>query len=138
MVGVVTGAIYANADTSAGSSSPVAYAVTPLPTTTTTTLPPATTASARPVVDPSQFGTDRPLSAVGGVLFDRLTEQATAPNVAVCAVETLFSRVSEADLVAAGIATFSDDALAPVIQAALDCGIPRPIIDAAIAAQRGG
>ena len=133
VIGVATAAIYANADTSSGSSQPVAYAATPLPTTTTTappttTSPPTTTVAgvepAAPVVDPSQFGTGRPVSAVGGVLFDRLTEQGVAANVAVCTVETLFSRVSEADLLAAGIATFSDEALAPAIQAGLDCGIP--------------
>ena len=142
VLGAATAVIYQSADTSSGEAEEVAYAAMPLPTTTTTTLPPTTTVAgsvpAGPVVDPSTFGSERPASAVGGVLFDRLTEQGVAPNVANCAVETLFSRVSEADLLAAGIATFSDEALAPAIQAATDCGIPRATTDAAIAAQRGG
>ena len=98
-------AVYATADTSSGESSRVAYAATPLPTTTTitTTTTIATTATiataatiattttiatatvtatapaptttvagtepAGPLVDPSGFGTERPTTLVGGVLF---------------------------------------------------------------------
>ena len=80
-------AVYATADTSSGESSRVAYAATPLPTTTTITTI-ATTATATvtatapaptttvagtepagPLVDPSGFGTERPTTLVGGVLF---------------------------------------------------------------------
>lgn len=98
-------AVYATADTSSGESSRVAYAATPLPTTTTitttttiattatiataatiattttiatataTTIAPAPTTTvagtepAGPLVDPSGFGTERPTTLVGGVLF---------------------------------------------------------------------
>ena len=80
-------AVYATADTSSGESSRVAYAATPLPTTTTitttTTIATATvtatapaptttvagTEPAGPLVDPSGFGTERPTTLVGGVLF---------------------------------------------------------------------
>ena len=80
-------AVNATADTSSGESSRVAYAATPLPTTTTITTI-ATTATATvtatapaptttvagtepagPLVDPSGFGTERPTTLVGGVLF---------------------------------------------------------------------
>ncbi|MEJ6721472.1 hypothetical protein [Ilumatobacter sp.] len=79
-------AVYATADTSSGESSRVAYAATPLPTTTTTTTTTIATATvtatapaptttvagtepAGPLVDPSGFGTERPTTLVGGVLF---------------------------------------------------------------------
>ena len=95
-------AVNATADTSSGESSRVAYAATPLPTTTTittiattatiataatiattTTIATATvtatapaptttvagTEPAGPLVDPSGFGTERPTTLVGGVLF---------------------------------------------------------------------
>lgn len=65
-------AVYATADTSSGESSRVAYAATPLPTTTTAPAPTTTVAGtepAGPLVDPSGFGTERPTTLVGGVLF---------------------------------------------------------------------
>ena len=75
-------AVYATADTSSGESSRVAYAATPVPTTTTTTTTTIATATAPaptttvagtepagPLVDPSGFGTERPTTLVGGVLF---------------------------------------------------------------------
>jgi predicted RND superfamily exporter protein len=136
---------YVAADTSTGETVETSYEDVPLPTTTTTTtttttLPPGTetTVPTGPAVDPSQFGTERPTSLVGGILFDVITEQGVEPNVANCTVETLFSRVSEDELLALGIAAFTPEALAPVNQAALDCGIDQPTIDAAIAAAQGG
>lgn len=92
----------------------------------------------RAPVDPAGYGTDRPTGAVGGVLFDVLTAQGVAPNVAVCTAEVLASRVSDGDLIAAGIVELTDEALTPVIGAALDCGIPQATIDATVAAARGG
>lgn len=143
---VATGAILLTADTSSGSAEEIAYAAAALPTTTTTTttLPPTTppppgeSVPAGPAIDPSGFPTDRPTGAIAGILFDRLTEQGVAPNVARCAVDTLFSRYDEPTLLGLGIATLEPAALEPAYQAALDCGIPRPTIDAAIEAQRTG
>jgi hypothetical protein len=155
VVALVVGAvvIYAAADTSSGESSQIAYAATPLPTTTTTTttttMPPPTTTIAGqepppeptgPLVDPSTFGTERPTTIVGGVLFDLLTgpDVGVEPNVANCAIETLASRVSDEELLALGAATAEPAAVEPITQAALDCGIPQETIDIAIEIQRPG
>ena len=99
----------------------------------------ATTEPAGPLVDPSTFGTDRPASLVGGILFDLLTrdEVGVAPNVANCAIETLASRVSDDELIALGGATAEPAAVVPITQAALDCGIDQESIDIAVAIQRG-
>ena len=88
-------------------------------------------------IDPSSFGDDRPDSLVGGILFDGLTGEGVAPNVANCAIETTFSRVSEADLLALGLVEFTDEALAPIIEAAQECGIDDDTIDATIASVSG-
>jgi hydrophobe/amphiphile efflux-3 (HAE3) family protein len=141
-------AVYATADTSSGESNRVAYAATPLPTTTTTTtttIAPAPTTTVAgtepggPAIDPSTFGTDRPTSVVGGVLFDLLTgpDVGIAPNVANCAIETLQSRVGDDELLALGAATAEPAAVVPITAAALDCGITQNEIDRAIAIQRG-
>jgi hypothetical protein len=141
-------AVYATADTSSGQSNQVAYAATPLPTTTTTTTttiapaPTTTVAGAEPggpAIDPSAFGTDRPTSIVGSVLFDLLTgpEVGVAPNVANCAIETLATRVSDDELLALGAATAEPAAVVPITAAALDCGITQNQVDRAIAIQRG-
>ncbi len=149
-------AVYATADTSSGESTEVAYAATALPTTTTTTTtstttiapePTTTVAGAEPepepegpLIDPSTFGTDRPASVVGGVLFDLLTGERVGvePNAANCAIETLASRVTDEELLALGAATAEPAAVEPITQAALDCGIDQATIDTAIAIQRGG
>src|SRR5690606_29581497 len=115
---------------STGEASTFEFDQVPLPTTTTTTTttiaPPPTTAPepgaepGGPLIDPSTFGTERPTGIVGGVLFDLLTDEAVlgdeavAPNVANCAIETLFTRTTEEDLLAAGIATLEPAALEPV------------------------
>jgi hypothetical protein len=113
------------------------YEAVPLPTTTTTTT---TTIPGEepPAIDPSTYGTERPTGIVGGTLFDLLTAQGVPANQAVCTAEVLLSRVTEADLLAAGIATFSDEAVAPVVTAALDCQIPQETLDAVLNAARGG
>ncbi len=137
-----TGAVvYATADTSTGTASTVEYVATPLPTTTTTTPPttvPPTTVPGQtgPVIDPSTFGTERPTSAVGGVLFDELTAQGVPPNQANCAIESVPGGIDSVD---AGAVIGGDDAAAaPVVQAALDCGIDQAVIDATLASIRGG
>ncbi len=130
-------AVYASADTSSGQSSEIAYVAAPLPTTTTTTTTaPADDGSA---IDPSTFGTDRPESLVGGVLFDLLTGEqvGVAPNVANCAIETLATRISDDELLALGAATAEPEAADLISQAARDCGITQNQIDRAIAIQRG-
>lgn len=153
LVALIAGAIavYATADTSTGTSTEAAYAATPLPTTTTTTtVAPATTTTVPaddgvidepvgPLIDPSTFGTDKPASPVGGVLFDLLTrpEVGVAPNVANCAIATLAERVDDNELIALGAATAEPAAVVPITQAALDCGITQNQIDRAIALQRG-
>ncbi|MEO6653351.1 MAG: MMPL family transporter [Ilumatobacteraceae bacterium] len=156
--------VYAAADTSSGETSQLTYAAVALPTTTTTTTttttpppttappsttpvstvegqePPPSTEPAGPAIDPAGFGTDRPTTLVGGVLFDLLTGDrvGVAPNVANCAIETLASRVPDDELLALGAATAEPAAVVPINAAALDCGMPQETIDTAVAIQRGG
>lgn len=93
-----------------------------------------------PPVDPTTFGTERPESLVGGVLFDLLTGERVGvePNVANCAIETLASRVPDAELLALGAATAEPEAVVPITLAGLACGIPLETIEIAIDIQRGG
>jgi len=58
-------------------------------------------------------------------------------NQGVCAAEVLVSRVSDAALIEAGIVERTDAAVAPVVAAALDCGISQEVVDATLAAARG-
>jgi len=145
---VAAGAVvYATADTSTGEASEIEYVATPLPTTTTTTtIPPATTVPPStvpgdtvpdgPLIDPGDFGTDRPASLVGGILFDELTALGIPPNQANCAIESVPGGIDSVD---AGAVVGGDDAAAqPVVQAALDCGIDQATIDETLAALRGG
>lgn len=151
MVGVVAAivvlagvsiALLASADTSTGAAEELAYEAVPLPPTPTPvptpTPTPAPVDEEAPGIDVTQFGSDRPAGLVDGVLFDLLTGQGVDPQAAVCTGETLLSRVPEADLLAAGIASFEDAAVEPVIAAALDCGIDQATIDATLDAARGG
>ena len=138
---VAAGAVvYATADTDSGEASEVSFEAVPLPTTTTTTtIPPTTVPGVEPdVLDPNDFGTERPDSIVGGALFDLLTEQGVPPNQANCTIETLNSRISDDDLLALGIITAEPEATEFVVQAAQDCGIDDETIDAALAAFGGG
>ena len=133
--------VYATADTSSGTASEISYAAMPLPTTTTTTPPttiPPTTVPGQegPLIDPSTFGSDRPASLVGGILFDTLTAQGVAPNVANCAIESVAGGIDNVDTGA--VLAGDDAAAAPVVQAALDCGIDQATIDATLTAIRGG
>ncbi|HXH57484.1 glycoside hydrolase family 43 protein [Iamia sp.] len=106
-------------------------------TTSTTAATPIPDGPRRPV-DPSTYGDERPTTGVGGVLFDLLTAQGVEPNRAVCAAEVLLTRTTEAELLAAGLVELTDEAVAPVIAAALDCGIAQDQVDATLQAARGG
>jgi uncharacterized protein len=136
--------VYSTADTSTGKASEISYLATPLPTTTTTTppttVPPSTvpgdTVPGGPAINPDDFGTDRPTSPVGGILFDELTAAGVAPNVANCAIESVPGGIDSVDT---GAVLAGDDAAAqPVVQAALDCGIDQATIDALLVSIRGG
>jgi len=142
---VAAGAVvYATADTSSGTASSIEYEATPLPTTTTTipptTLPPTTvpgdTVPDAPAINPDDFGTERPTSLVGGILFDELTALGVPPNQANCAIESVPGGIDSID---AGAVVGGDDAAAaPVVEAALACGIDQATIDATLASIRGG
>ncbi|TFH20584.1 MAG: hypothetical protein E4H05_01965, partial [Acidimicrobiales bacterium] len=148
VIGVVgfaaTGAVvYATADTDSGTASTIEYEATPLPTTTTTTPPttvPATTVPGQegPLINPEDFGTERPTSSVGGTLFDLLAEQGVPANQANCAIETLDERVGLDNLDVGGILGGVEASVAPVYQAAADCGIAAAIVDAGLVSLRGG
>ncbi len=155
-VAMLAGAIgvYATADTSSGQASDLAYAAVPLPTTTTTTtttttLPPTTTVAgqepppstepAGPLIDPSGFPTEPPTEGiVAPILFGLLTDQGVEPNVANCAITTLLERFDEPTLLGLGLAEATPESVAPVSQAAIDCGIAQETVDAAILAFTGG
>jgi len=135
--------VYAAADTSSGKASEIVYEATPLPTTTTTTtttVPPTTvpgdTVPDGPKYDPNDFGTERPSSPVGGIVFDNLIAQGVPPNQANCAIESVEGGIDNID--AGAVLAGDDAAAAPVVQAGLDCGIDQATIDATIAAIRGG
>ena len=127
--------LYQTADTDQAVASSIAYDSTPLPTTTT--IAPTTTAAGT-VIDPASYGTTRPDGVVAGTLFDLLTSQGVPANQAVCTAEVLLTRTTETDLIAAGIASFGETAVEPVIAAALDCQISQDVIDATLTAARGG
>lgn len=142
MVGaaVMTAAVVALLVTSSESDDterPAAFAAQPLPTTTTSTTT-TVAGEEEPAIDPADYGTERPAGVVTGILYDLLVAQGVPANHAVCTGEVLLSRVSEADLLASGIASFTDEALVPVIAAGLDCQITQEQIDATIVAARGG
>ena len=130
IVAAIAVTLFATSERTSGEVSTLSYSAVALPTTTTTTTAPAETGA----VDPSTFGTERPSGLIDGVLFDKLTAQGAAPNQAVCTGSVVLDRVGEQKLLDLGIASFSPEALAPVIQAAQDCGIDQSIIDATMAA----
>jgi uncharacterized protein len=139
---VAAGAVvYATADTTTGEASEIEYAAAALPTTTTTTTVPPTTVPGDtvpdgPSLDPNDFGSDRPVDPVGGILFDTLTAQGVPPNQANCAIESVPGGIGSVDTGA--VLAGDDAAAAPVVQAALDCGIEQATIDATLVALRGG
>ena len=71
------------------------------------------------------------------MLYDYLTAQGVDPQAAVCTGTTLLERIAQEDLIASGLAEFGDEAVAPVIEAALDCGVAQEEIDATLATARG-
>jgi hypothetical protein len=148
---------YASADTDSGEATQVAYAPATFPTTTTTTTttttappttPPVTVPGAPPptepaepagpLVDPSTFPSEPPTDPIELILFELLTDQGEPPNVANCAVRTLFERVDQPTLLGLGLATLEPAALEHVNQAALDCGISQETVDAAVASYQAG
>ena len=156
--------VYASADTSSGATDEVSFSAVALPTTTTsttttttttvppTTVPPTTvegqepppsteappTTQAGPLIDPAGFPDEPPAGAISGALHLLLTERGMAPNVATCAVQTAYDRAGgEAALLAMGLTDGNPDALAIVIQASVDCGVPTEVINDAIAATFG-
>ena len=141
---VAAGAVvYATADTSTGEASETEFSALALPTTTTTTtttVPPTTvpgdTVPDGPVNNPDDFGTDRPVDPVGGILFDTLTGLGVPPNQANCAIETIPGGIGSIDTGA--VLAGDDAAAAPVVQAALDCGIEQETVDEALVVLRGG
>lgn len=151
VVGFVAGGavVYATADTTTGTASAIVYEAVALPTTTTsTTIPPPTTAPpptvpgetvpAGPLIDPSTFGTDKPTSALGGILFDLLIGQGVPPNQANCAIETLDERVGLDNVDTGAVIAGDQAAITPINQAALDCGIDQATFDATLASAPGG
>ncbi len=134
VVAAIALGLFASADKTTGVASASPYTAQALPTTTTTT----TEAPAEPdVIDPADFGTEKPASLIGGTLYDLLIAQGAAPNEAVCTAEVLASRISDDELIALGIVEFTPEAVAPVVLAAQDCGIDQAIIDATIDAGLG-
>lgn len=128
VVGVAAVLLYATSEKTSGEATELAFASQPLPTTTTA---PANEPSA---VDVSSFGTEPEAGIIQSTLFEKLTAQGADPQQAVCAGSTAVAREGEAELLAKGLATFEPEALEPVIQAGLDCGIEQSVIDATIEA----
>jgi uncharacterized protein len=129
--------LFVSADESTGATEELAFTPVALPTPTPEPTPEPEPEGDGGAIDVSQFGTDRPTGLIDGTLFDLLTGAGVDPQQAVCTGETLLSRTTEADLLASGIATFSEEAVVPVVQAGLDCGITQEQIDATLAAARG-
>ena len=75
---------------------------------------------------------------IQSTLFPLLVNQGATEQQAVCAGSTAVERVGEAELLALGLAEFQPEALAPIIQAGLDCGIEQSILDATVDAGLGG
>lgn len=142
-VAVLAVVLFLSADTEDGTASAGEFTAVALPTTTTTTT---TTTTLDPTVEPppveeidvTQFGTERPTGTLDGLLYDFLTQAGADPQRAVCTATILLERFTTDELVAGGIAEFSDEGVAPVIVAAQDCGVPQDQIDEAIAIARGG
>jgi hypothetical protein len=141
---VAAGAVvYSTADTSTGAASEITFEATPLPTTTTTTTTtiapttvPGDTVPEGPVINPDDFGTDRPAGLVEGILFDAFLAQGVPPNQANCAIESVAGGIENVDT---GAVLGGDDAAAqPVVQASLDCGVSQDDVDAILTALRGG
>ncbi|MDW3217562.1 MAG: MMPL family transporter [Acidimicrobiales bacterium] len=134
-------ALFLSADTEEGNAATSEFTAVALPTTTTTTTTTTVPDPDEPpeVIDVSQFGTDPPTEFVPSVLFGLLTGAGADPQRAVCTGSVLGDRVDlDALVTALDPPNYPDEALVPVIQAALDCGIEQATVDAAIEAARGG
>ena len=92
--------LFVSADESTGATEELAFTPVALPTPTPqpTPEPPPEPEGG---IDVSQFGTDRPTGLIDGTLFDLLTGAGVDPQQAVCTGETLLSRTTEAELLAA-------------------------------------
>lgn len=128
VVGVAAVLLFTTSEKTSGQTTQLAYASQPLPTTTT--APPAEAGD----VDVSTFGTEPEPGIIQSTLFEKLTEQGATEQQAVCAGTTAVAREGEQSLLDRGLATFEPEALEPVVEAALDCGIEQSIIDATIEA----
>ncbi len=128
--------LFASADKTTGSAEAITYTATPLPTTT---MPPTTTADPdAAAIDPTTFPAEKPTEGtIGPLLYDFLLEGGAESQNANCTVATLYSRTTDEELLANDIASFTDEAVAPVVQAALDCQIPQEVIDATLEIARG-
>lgn len=139
LVGIL-GLLISNAGVSRAAPVDSQYSFVALPTTTTTTTtttPAVSGAKPPPPINPADYGTSRPDGLIAGVLFDMLTGQGVSDNKAACTAGVLLSRTTEQELLASGIASFSDSSLVPVVRAALDCQVTKTRLDAAIATARG-
>jgi hypothetical protein len=85
----------------------------------------ATTASSDDDFDLSAYGTDRPESVVGGVVFDAMTFLTYPEEMAVCTSETMLSSSTEEELLADGIEAIEEAA----VEAALECGADEEVMD---------
>lgn len=75
--------------------------------------------------DLSAYGTERPESQVGGVVFDAMVFLTFPEEMAVCTSETLLSTTTEEELLAAGIDAIEEGA----VEAALACGADEEAIE---------
>ncbi len=132
VVGAAAVLLFTTSEKTSGEVAQLSFAAQPLPTTTTTA--PAETAA----VDPTTFGTVPEDALIQSTLFPLLVAQGATEQQAVCAGSTAVERVGEQQLLALGLASFEPEALDPVIQAGLDCGIDQATIDATIDAGLGG
>jgi hydrophobe/amphiphile efflux-3 (HAE3) family protein len=137
-LGLVIG-LLSNAETSGGETVETDYVAVALPTPEPTPEPtPTPEVEEEPAgIDVSQFGTEKPETLIGGILYDLLVGAGATDQQAVCTAETLYSQFEEAELLASGLAEFGDEAIQPVIESAEACGIEASIVDAAIATARG-
>ncbi|MEQ8840996.1 MAG: MMPL family transporter [Acidimicrobiales bacterium] len=132
--------LFLGADTEDGDANDTEFTAVALPTTTTTTT---TTTTLPPGEEPeeidiSQFGTEQPDGLVPSTLYLYITQAGGDPQRAVCTGAILGERVDLDVLVTQLVPGFPDEAMVPVIQAGLDCGLDQETLDAATEIARGG
>ena len=91
-----------------------------------------------PLIDPEDFGTERPTDPLAATLFDLLATQSVPANQTNCAIETLDDQFGLSNLDTAAVLGGDAAALEPVYKAAGDCGIDAAVVDAALATLTGG